>query len=111
MRVPLSRKILPLVTGLAGAGGFGQNPKSPLPRSELREIRAIGCVRKATAGRCVLVVTLDGESTYSFAAAPKPDLGAVVTIEGKPHHGQAVCRQGTEIDITDWEPTGEKCAE
>jgi len=57
------------------------------------------------------LVTLDGESTYSFIAAPKPELGTVVTIQGNPHQGSATCKQGLQIDVTDWQPTGEKCAE
>ncbi len=81
------------------------------PKSEIQEIKATGCVRKAVVARCLLVVTLDGKSTYSFVAAPKPEVGSVITIQGTAHHGAAACRQGVQIDVTDWESTGEKCVE
>ena len=88
-----------------------QAPKPAPPQSQIREIKAIGCVRKAAVPRCLLVVSLDGESTYSFVAAPRPEVGTIVTIQGKPHRGAAICRQGIQIDVTDWEPTGDKCVE
>ena len=78
---------------------------------EIREIRATGCVRKASAGRCLILTTLDGESTYGFIAAPRPDAGTVITIQGKPHQGATECKEGLAIDVIDWEPTGEKCSE
>jgi len=89
-----------------------QSPKpAPVPKPEIQEIKATGCVRKAAVARCLLVVTLDGKSTYSFVAAPKPEIGSIITIQGRPHRGEAVCRQGIEIDVTDWEPAGDKCVE
>jgi len=88
-----------------------QPPKQAPPPSQIREIKAIGCVRKAAIARCLLLVSLDGESTYSFVAAPRPELGTIVTIQGRPHRGTAICRQGIQIDVTDWEPTGDKCVE
>jgi hypothetical protein len=78
---------------------------------EITEVRATGCVRQATVRQCVLVETLDGGTIYSFMAAPKPELNAVITIQGKPHPGRNVCKQGIPIDIADWEPTGEMCAQ
>jgi hypothetical protein len=36
-------------------------------------------------------------------------LGSVITIQGKPHQGRSACKQGIAIDITDWEPTGDRC--
>jgi len=86
-----------------------QSQAQQKPEAEIREIRAIGCVRQAAQGRCLLLETLDGESTYSFIAAPRPDLGTVITIQGKPHQGRSACKQGVPLDITDWEPTGDKC--
>jgi predicted ATP-dependent serine protease len=74
------------------------------------EVRATGCIRKGQ-GNCLLLKTLDGKTTYTFIVAPKPDLGVVVTIQGKPHSGPTACRQGIPVDVSDWEPTGEKCAE
>lgn len=91
---------------------LGQSPE-PLqpPKTEIREIKATGCIRKAPAGPCLLLVTLDGGTTYSFIATPKPEIGTVVTIQGKPHRGSAMCRQGVQVDVTDWEPSGDKCTE
>jgi hypothetical protein len=35
----------------------------------------------------------------------------VITILGKSHPGRSACKQGIPIDVTDWEPTGEMCAQ
>ena len=100
---------------LAAAGAlswaFAQAPKSPPGRkSQIEEVRATGCVRIAPDG-CVLLKTLDGKTTYAFQAAPKPDEGVVITIQGTAHQGKSACKQGVMIDVTDWELTGEMCTE
>jgi hypothetical protein len=79
------------------------------PKIEIREIRATGCVRRAPDSQCLLLETLDGGTTYSFMAAPKPELDSVITIQGKSHQGRSACKQGIPMDVADWEPTGEKC--
>jgi hypothetical protein len=81
------------------------------PKIEIREIKATGCVRQAAESHCLLLETLDGGTTYTFLAAPRPQLGTVITIQGKPHQGRSACKQGIPIDIADWEPTGDKCVE
>jgi hypothetical protein len=78
---------------------------------EIREIIATGCVRQAPQNHCLLLETLDGTTTYTFLAAPQPELGTVITIQGKSHAGRSACKQGIPIDITDWEPTAGKCVE
>jgi hypothetical protein len=93
-------------TFVAGAPKPQQRPKT-----EIREIKATGCIRRAAREHCLLLVTLDGETTYSFVAEPKPDVGTIVTIEGKPHQGTMLCKQGLEVDVTDWQPTGDKCSD
>jgi hypothetical protein len=95
---------------LCAACAVAQAPQQK-PKSEIQEVRATGCVRQATESRCLLLETLDGGATYTFLAAPKPDLGTVITIQGKPHQGRSACKQGIPIDITDWEPTGEQCTQ
>jgi hypothetical protein len=86
---------------------FAQAPRKPKP--EVSEIRATGCVRQAPESHCLLLETLDGGTTYTFLASPKPELGTVITITGHAHQGRSACKQGLAIDITDWEPTGEMC--
>jgi|SRR5580658_9484590 hypothetical protein len=81
------------------------------PKAEIREVKATGCVRQAPQSHCLLLETLDGGTTYTFLAAPQPDLGTVITIQGKAHQGRSACKQGISIDITDWEPTGDRCVE
>ncbi len=81
------------------------------PQIEIREIKATGCVRQAAESHCLLLETLDGANTYTFLAAPRPELGTVITIQGKPHHGRSACKQGIPIDVADWEPTGDRCVE
>ncbi len=81
------------------------------PKFEITEMRATGCVRRATASQCLLLQTLDGSTTYSFMAAPKPELNTVITIQGKAHEGRDACKQGIPIDVVDWEPTDQMCAE
>jgi len=80
------------------------------PKAEVREVKAIGCVRKAVEGGCLLLRTLDGKTTYVIFAATPPEPGIVIMIEGKPHTGPTACMQGIPIDVTDWEETGEKCS-
>jgi hypothetical protein len=76
---------------------------------EITEVRATGCVRRAPESQCLLLQTLDGSTTYSFIAAPKPELNTVITIQGKSHQGRSACKQGIALDIIDWEPTDQKC--
>lgn len=94
---------------LSGLCAFAQAPRKP--KAETGEIRATGCVRQAAQSHCLLLETLDGGTTYTFLASPKPDLGSVITITGNAHHGRSACKQGLAIDITDWEPTGEMCVQ
>jgi hypothetical protein len=79
------------------------------PKFEITEVRATGCVRRATVSQCLLLETLDGTTTYSFMVAPKPDLNTVITIQGKSHEGRNTCKQGIPVDIVDWEPTDQMC--
>jgi hypothetical protein len=81
------------------------------PKFEITEMRATGCVRRATASQCLLLQTLDGSTTYSFMVAPKPELNTVITIQGKAHEGRDACKQGIPIEVVDWEPTDQMCAE
>lgn len=81
------------------------------PKAQIQEIRATGCVRQAAQTHCLLLQTLDGGTTYTFMASPQPDLNSVITIQGKPHPGRSACKQGIAIDVSDWEPTGEMCAQ
>jgi hypothetical protein len=83
--------------------------QQPKPKFEITEVRATGCVRRVADSQCLLLQTLDGSTTYSFIAAPKPDLDTVITIQGKAHQGRSACKQGIPIDIVDWEPTDQKC--
>ena len=98
MRVALALIVLPLMA---------QQHKKP--KFEITEVRATGCVRRVADSQCLLLETLDGSTTYSFVAAPKPDLDTVITIQGKSHEGKSVCKQGIPIDIVDWEPTDQMC--
>ncbi len=104
-------KSLRFLAAGALASALAQAPKSPPNRKlQIEEVRATGCVRIAPNG-CVLLKTLDGKTTYTFQAAPKPDEGVVITIQGTAHKGASACKQGLMIDVTDWEPTGEMCTE
>lgn len=79
------------------------------PKVEITEVRATGCVHRVADSQCLLLQTLDGSTTYSFIASPKPDLDTVITIQGKSHQGRNACKQGIPIDVVDWEPTGQMC--
>ena len=76
---------------------------------EVTEVRATGCVRRDPASDCLLLRTLNGSTTYTFVATPKPDLDTVITIQGRAHRGKTMCKQGIVIDIVDWEPTDQMC--
>jgi hypothetical protein len=76
---------------------------------EITEVRATGCVHRATVSQCLLLETLDGGTIYSFIVAPKPQLNTVITIQGKSHQGANACKQGIPVDIVDWEPTDQMC--
>lgn len=94
-----------LVSALLSA----QTPVQKKSKFEITEVRATGCVRAALQKNCLLLQTLDGTTTYSFTAAPKPDLNTVITIHGKAHEGKSACTQGIVIDVVDWEPTDQMC--
>jgi hypothetical protein len=98
------------LAALAAAIGFPQSGKQPSRKNQIRELRATGCVRKAPNG-CLLLKTLDGKNTYTFMAAPKPDSGTIITIQGASHTGPSACKQGIPIDVTDWEPTDQTCVD
>jgi|HubBroStandDraft_1064217.scaffolds.fasta_scaffold31838_2 hypothetical protein len=104
--MPLFR-ILALVI-FASAVSYPQN--QPDQKTQIREVRATGCVRKAQNG-CLLLKTLDGKNTYTFMAAPRPDAGTIITIQGTSHRGATACKQGIPIDVTDWEPTDQTCVD
>jgi hypothetical protein len=93
-------------------GAFAQTQKpGAAPKSELRDVKATGCTFSGTVAGCLLLRTLDGKNTYNiFTGDPPPDTGIVIVIEGKPHQGATSCRQGTALDVTKWESTGEKCS-
>jgi hypothetical protein len=86
---------------------LAQAPKDSR-KPQVREVRATGCVRILRDG-CILLKTLDGKTTYTFRAAPQPDTGEIVTVQGTAHQGNSQCKQGVAIDVTDWEPTGDSC--
>ncbi|HEX4596103.1 MAG TPA: hypothetical protein VH157_17585 [Bryobacteraceae bacterium] len=80
-------------------------------KKEIREVKAIGCVRQGVEGGCLLLRTLDGKTTYNIFATPRPEPGIVVTIEGTEFRGVTACMEGLPITVTKWEATGEKCKE
>jgi hypothetical protein len=80
-------------------------------KKEVREVKAIGCVRQAVEGGCLLLRTLDGKTTYNIFATPRPEPGIVITIEGTEFRGVTACMEGLPITVTKWEGTGEKCKE
>lgn len=86
-----------------------QTPVQKKSKFEITEVRATGCVRAVPQSNCLLLQTLDGTTTYSFTAAPKPDLNTVITIQGRAHEGKSACKQGIVIDVVDWEPTDQMC--
>ena len=80
-------------------------------KKEVREVKAIGCVRQGVEGGCLLLRTLDGKTTYNIFATPRPEPGVVITIEGTEFRGVTACMEGLPITVTKWEATGEKCTE
>lgn len=94
---------------LAAALLSAQTPAQKKSKFEITEVRATGCVRALPQSNCLLLQTLDGSTTYSFTAAPKPDLDTVITIHGKAHEGKSPCKVGIVIDVVDWEPTDQMC--
>ena len=80
-------------------------------KKEVRQVMAIGCVRQGVEGGCLLLKTLDGETTYNIFANPKPDVGIVISIEGTDFRGVTACMEGIPITVTKWEATGETCKE
>lgn len=107
-----SMRLFPYLAALCVlASALAQSRKAPPTRKpQIDEVRATGCVQIAPDG-CVLLKTLDGKTTYSFEAAPKPEAGLVITIQGTAHKGRSKCKQGIVIDVSDWEETGEMCSQ
>jgi hypothetical protein len=84
-------------------------PAQDKKKEEIREVRAIGCVRAGVEAGCLMLKTLDGETTYNIFANPRPALGTVISIEGTAFRGVTSCNEGIPITVTKWEATGEKC--
>ena len=80
-------------------------------KKEVRQVMAIGCVRQGVEGGCLLLKTLDGETTYNIFANPRPEVGIVINIEGTDFRGVTACMEGIPITVTKWEATGETCKE
>jgi hypothetical protein len=80
-------------------------------RTEARELKAIGCVRKGVEAGCLLLKTLDGKTTYNIYATPRPELDTVIAIEAKSHSGPTTCMEGIAVDVTKWELSDQKCSE
>jgi hypothetical protein len=78
-------------------------------KKEIRQVMATGCVRQGVEGGCLLLKTLDGETTYNIFANPRPEVGTVITIEGTDFRGVTACMEGIPITVTKWEATGETC--
>ena len=106
MRLIVSISILAaLATSL-----LAQDKPAPDRKSEIREIRATGCVARTPQTRCLLLKTLDGKTTYNIVSVdPTPEPGFVITIDAKPHAGSSDCNQGIAVDVSRWQSTGEKC--
>jgi hypothetical protein len=89
---------------------YSQGPqKGPDQKKQLREVKAIGCVRRGVEGGCLVLKTLDGKTTYNIFANPRPEVGIVISIDGTEFRGVTSCMEGTPITVTTWEATGEKC--
>jgi len=80
-------------------------------KKEVRDVKAIGCVRPGVEGGCLLLKTLDGKTTYNIFARPRPEAGIVISIEGTDFRGVTSCMEGIPLMVTKWEATGEKCKE
>jgi hypothetical protein len=80
-------------------------------KKEVRQVKAIGCVRQGVEGGCLLLKTLDGDTTYNIFANPRPEVGIVIDIEGTDFRGVTACMEGIPITVTKWEATGETCKE
>jgi len=106
----MKKNILIVAALAAFLPAFGQAPeKVQEKKKEVREIKAIGCVRRGVEGGCLLLKTLDGKTTYNIFANPRPEVGIVIEIDGKEFQGVTTCMEGTPITVTKWEATGEKC--
>ena len=78
-------------------------------KKQVREVKAIGCVRPGVEAGCLMLKTLDGKTTYNIFANPRPEPGIVINIEGAEFRGVTACMEGIPIKVTKWEATGEKC--
>ena len=100
-----------LIVSVSILAALAQDKPAPERKSEIREIRATGCVARPPQTHCLLLKTLDGKTTYNIVSVdPNPDSGFVITIDAKPHEGTTSCNQGVAVDVNRWESTGEKCA-
>jgi len=69
-----------------------------------------GCVRSGVEAGCLMVVTLDGKTTYNIMVAknpPKP--GDVIEFWGKEFQGLTYCMQGKAVKVDKWSRLKMKC--
>jgi hypothetical protein len=74
-----------------------------------RQIHEKGRVESGVEAGCLLLVTLDGKTTYNIMVAQNPPkVGDRIEIWGKEYRGPTTCMQGTAVNVEKWARIKEK---
>jgi hypothetical protein len=75
-----------------------------------RQIHDKGCVRQGVEAGCLLVVTLDANTTYNILVAKdRPKVGDMIEFWGTEFHGATICMHGKPVKVDKWTRLDTQC--
>lgn len=90
-----------LLLATSGLGQSGQNSDT----SGGGVIKATGCVKPGVEGGCLILGDFKTGKVYNLlfpASGKKPNVGMVISFEGRLHEGPTICMQDTPVDVAKW---------
>jgi hypothetical protein len=74
------------------------------PPPDANQVHAQGCVAAGVEASCLVVKdTATGKLYNLLIKGSKPPIGAGIEFTGHPFTGTTTCRQGTPVDVSNWQ--------
>ena len=84
------------IVGIAFAAGQEKLPK---------QIHEKGRVQSGVEAGCLMLITIDGKTTYNILVAKNPPkVGDLIEIWGQEYLGPTTCMQGKAVKVEKWIP-------